>query len=43
MLIESPVTIDGIDYLEAQITAGILRAPITAVRRNPPYGINCVV
>jgi hypothetical protein len=37
------ITIEAIDYLEAQIMAGILRAPISAIRDNAPYGINCVV
>jgi hypothetical protein len=37
------ITIDAIDYLEAQIQAGILLIPITEVLENPPWGIKCVV
>jgi hypothetical protein len=37
------VTIDAIDYLEAQIVAGVLRTPINEIRDNAPYGVNCVV
>ena len=37
------ITIDDIDHLEAQIMRGILQTPTSAVRHNPPYGINCVV
>jgi hypothetical protein len=37
------ITIDAIDYLEAQIMARILDTPLSDVRNNPPYGINCVV
>ncbi|MGP0101485.1 MAG: DUF6883 domain-containing protein [Solirubrobacteraceae bacterium] len=29
--------------LEACIRDGILQTPISAMRQNPPYGINCVV
>lgn len=37
------ITIDDIDYLEAQITSGILRAPIASIREKPPHGTHCVV
>jgi hypothetical protein len=37
------IAIDAIDYLEAQIMAGILRNPIGEIRDNAPYGVNCVV
>jgi hypothetical protein len=37
------ITIDAIDYLEAQILARILDTPITKVRDNPPHGVNYVV
>jgi hypothetical protein len=37
------ITIDSIDYVEAQILSGILRHPIEAVVDNRPYGWNCVV
>jgi hypothetical protein len=37
------ITIDAIDYLEAQILARILDTPITEVRDNSPYGVNYVV
>jgi hypothetical protein len=37
------ITIDDVDHLEAQIMRGILQTPTSAVRYNPPYGVNCVV
>ena len=37
------ITIEEIDYLEAQILARILDTPVREVRENPPHGINCVV
>ena len=37
------ITIEAIDYLEAQILSRILDTPIGEVRDNPPHGINCVV
>jgi hypothetical protein len=37
------ITIDAIDYLEAQILARILDTPISEVRDNPPHGVNCAV
>jgi hypothetical protein len=37
------ITIDAIDYLEAQILARILDTPISEIRDNPPHGVNCVV
>jgi hypothetical protein len=37
------ITLQDIDYLEAQIIAGVLNTPINAIRDNPPWGVNCVV
>ncbi len=37
------ITIDAIDYLEAQIFARILDTPVSDIRDNPPYGVNYVV
>lgn len=37
------ITLDSIDYLEAEIRRGIQQHPIKAVRVNEPYGWNCVV
>jgi hypothetical protein len=37
------ITIDAIDYLEAQIMARILDTPVSQIRDNPPYGVNYVV
>jgi hypothetical protein len=37
------ISMASIEYLEAEIRAGILRAPITTTRKNPHDGINCVV
>ena len=37
------ITIDAIDYLEAQILARILDTPVTKIRDNPPHGTNYVV
>jgi hypothetical protein len=37
------ITIDSIDYLEAEIRQGVQRYPIKAVVDNPPYGWNYVV
>ena len=37
------IMIDDVAYLEHEIRAGILTAPIGAMRDNPPYGVNCVV
>jgi hypothetical protein len=37
------ITIDAIDYLEGQIMARVLDTPVSEVRDNPPYGVNCVV
>jgi hypothetical protein len=37
------ITVDAIEYLEAQILARILDTPTTEVRDNPPYGVNYVV
>ena len=31
------ITLDSIDYLEAQICASVMRAPISKVRANPPH------
>jgi hypothetical protein len=37
------ITIDDIDYLEAQITSGVRQAPIASIREKPPHGTHCVV
>ncbi len=37
------ITIEAIDYLEAQILARILDTPVSQVRDNPPHGVNCIV
>lgn len=37
------ITLRDIDYLEAEITAGILRTPVASIREKPPYGTHCVV
>lgn len=37
------ITIEAIDYLEAQIMARVLDTPVSDIRDNPPYGINCEV
>lgn len=37
------ITIEAIDYLEAQIMARVLDTPVSEVRDNPPHGINYVV
>lgn len=37
------ITIEAIDYLQAQILIRILERPVNEVRDNPPHGINCVV
>ncbi len=37
------ITIDSIDYLEAEIRQGVQRHPIRAVVDNSPYGWNYVV
>ncbi len=37
------ITIEAIDYLEAQIMARILDTPVSEVRDNPPHGVNYVV
>jgi hypothetical protein len=37
------ITIDAIDYLEAQILARILDTPVSEIRDNPPHGVNYVV
>ncbi len=37
------ITIEAIDYLEAQIMTRILDTPVREVRENPPYGIKGVV
>jgi hypothetical protein len=37
------ITIEAIDYLEAQIMARVLETPIREIREKPPYGVNCVV
>jgi Domain of unknown function (DUF6883) len=37
------ITIDAIDYLQAQIMARILDTPVSEIRDNQPYGVNYVV
>jgi hypothetical protein len=37
------ITIEAIDYLEAQILARVLETPIAEVRDNPPHGIHYIV
>jgi len=37
------ITIDDIDYLEGAIYTGILVVPVSSVRDNPPWGVNCTV
>jgi hypothetical protein len=37
------IALDDIDYLEGAIQTGIFMAPVTAVRDNSPFGVNCVV
>jgi uncharacterized protein len=37
------ITIDAIEYLEAQILARVLDTPVSEVRDNPPHGVNCAV
>jgi hypothetical protein len=37
------ITIEAIDYLEAQIMARLRDTPICEVRDNPPYGVSCVI
>ncbi len=37
------IAIDDIDYLEAQITIGVLQAPIASIREKPPHGTHYVV
>jgi hypothetical protein len=37
------ITIDAIEYLEAQILARILDTPVREVRDNTPYGVKCTV
>jgi hypothetical protein len=37
------ITLEQIDYLEAQIRARVLDTPVSEVRDNPPWGIKCAV
>lgn len=37
------ITAKDIDYLEGAIQTGILVAPVSSVRDNTPWGVNCVV
>jgi hypothetical protein len=37
------ITIDSIDYLEAEIRAGIQRVPIASVREGSCFGVRCAV
>jgi hypothetical protein len=37
------ITLDDVDHLEVEIRAGILVTPVSGIRSNSPYGVNCVV
>jgi hypothetical protein len=37
------ITIDAVDYLEAQILARVLDTPVSDIRNSPPYGVKYVV
>ncbi len=37
------ITVDHVDHLEAEIRAGILTVPVSAIRSAIPAGFNCVV
>ncbi len=37
------ITIEDIDYLEGAIYTGVVLAPVSEVRDNPPWGIKCTV
>lgn len=37
------ITAKDIDYLEGAIQTGVLALPVSSVRENLPWGINCVV
>lgn len=37
------ITSEDIAYLEGAVQTGILLAPISSIRDNSPWGINCVV
>jgi hypothetical protein len=37
------ITIESIDYVEAEIHRGIRTAPIKTVRDSSPFGFSCVV
>lgn len=37
------ITLEDIDYLEGAIHTGALAVPVSVMRDNPPWGINCVV
>ncbi len=37
------ITIDAIDYLEAQILTRVLDTPVSDIRDNPPYGTNYII
>jgi hypothetical protein len=37
------ITIDHVDHLEVEIRAGIITAPVSAIRAAIPTGFNCVV
>ncbi len=37
------ITLADIDHLAGEILAGVLVTPVTTVRPNPPYGVNCGV
>jgi hypothetical protein len=37
------ISSEDVEYLTAALLDGVRRAPVVAVRENPPYGINCNV
>jgi hypothetical protein len=37
------ISIEAVDYLEAELRTGILNTPISSIRNNQPHGLNCVV
>jgi filamentous hemagglutinin len=37
------ITLEDLDYLEARIQEGLLYTPISTIRQNRPFGVNCVI
>jgi hypothetical protein len=37
------ITVGDVEYLAAELLAGVLAAPITSVRDNAPFGVLCEV